>query len=319
MRRVVLAFLAIGLFAGCNAASIETNESVAAGTVWSFSVNLPDAEDFDDAKVFLDGDRTISFYTYNGKIKFDQDDVDKSRVFSVTEPIDNTVYFLVSPLERGDHEIGLEVDGETEDEEQVNFFEIYDAEGRADLQSQINSLRGSVNSVVEQFNDFGEKTLSEQDRAELEAKIAQVESLISSLEQDVENRSLENAQKVDVLLKDVTSLQQRTFDMNKSFGIGLFSVGAVSQDVQTAVIVLIIVVVAAVLVAKYRDRIPLKKGLYGKPKKGQDLFSRQDKEITEQVLNESQDEEQKGKWAFGEKEEKQHQRKGFNIGDLIRK
>ncbi|GAI26586.1 unnamed protein product [marine sediment metagenome] len=76
---------------------------------------------------------------------------------------------------------------------------------------------------------------------------------------------------------------------------------------------------AAVLVVKFKDKIP-KKGLYGKAKKKSAVFSQHDEDIANQVLTESQDESKSGKWAIeGAKPAVKAERKRFNIGDLLRK
>ena len=324
MKRIFIAFMLVAFLASCSAASIEVYESIPANAVWSFSVNLPDADDFDDAKVFLDGGRLISFYTHNGEIIPESDGLDKSRVFSSTEPINNTVYFLVSPLEKGDHEIELEIDGDTVDEEVISFFEIYDAEGNADLQSQITSLRGNVNSVVEQFNEIKDKldeTLTEEDKRALEQSINNLETDVGALETEFENSSLQNQNRVEVLLEDVTALQARTADLNSSLagGLGFLSLGSLNQGTIMIIVTIIIAIVAAMLVVRYKDKISFKKGLYGKPRKNKVMFSQHDEDITEQVLNESQDSEKVGKWSFGDTKPVKEERKPFNIGDLLRK
>ena len=104
------------------------------------------------------------------------------------------------------------------------------------------------------------------------------------------------------------------------FGVGFASLGGVSQELVGLGILFVVLIAAAVLVVKFRDRISLGKGLYGKPKKEKATFSKQDEDIAEQAMTEAQDEEgKKGKWAFGSEGQPKEGSKRFNIGDLIRK
>ena len=74
---------------------------------------------------------------------------------------------------------------------------------------------------------------------------------------------------------------------------------------------------AIILIVKYKDKIP-KRGIYGKIKE-KPVFSEKDEDIAEQVMTESSEESQKGKWAFGEAKPEKEERKRFNVGDLIKK
>ncbi len=324
MRKFLIAFLVMIVAGGSFAASIDVQEAVPADTVWSFSVTMPNAADFDNAKVLLDGTRIASFYTYNDKIKFDEEDIDRTRVFSNTEPIGNTVYFLVSPLEKGSHELVLEVDDESRAEEQIEFFEIYDAEEKADLQTQLTSVRGSVNSLIEQYNavetQLGEK-LDEADRQQLQSGIDSLQSALTGLENSLEEQGTDSSSKINALNQEVQVVNTRVNDLNKAsgFGAGLFSLGSVKPETRAAIVFILVVVAAAILVAKFKDRLPLKKGLYGKPAKKEVAFTKHDKDIAEDVMNETQEETEKGKWAFGTSKPVKQERKPFNIGDLIKK
>lgn len=320
MKKFALAFLVMILAGSCYAASIDVQEAVPADTVWSFSVTMPNPADFDDAKVLLDGTRIASFYTYNDKIKFDEEDIDRRRVFSNTEPIGNTVYFLVSPLEKGSYELVLEVDDESRAEEEIEFFEIYDAEEKADLQTQLTSLRGSVNSLIEQYNavesQLGEK-LTEADRQALQSGIDSLQTAITNLEE----QETDSGNKISALNQEIQVVNTRVNDLNKAtgFGIGFFSLGSIKPETRAAIVFILVVVAAAILVVRFKDRLPLKKGLYGKPAKKDVAFTKHDKDIAEQVMNETQEETEKGKWAFGTSKPVEKERKPFNIGDLIKK
>lgn len=324
MKKLVFAFLVLAIASSCNAASIEVQDSVPAKTVWSFSVTLPNGEDFDDARVLLDGSRLISFYTDPSDeiVAYDED---SSRLFSSTEPEGRKVYFLVSPLAKGTHDIELKVDDETEDEREVSFFEIFDADEQGDLQSKLNSLRGTVNSVVEQVNGFEgrlSEALTEEDRQALQSSINSTKDSITALESRLKQQETESDAKIDVLLQDLEVQRARINDLNKPvlFGVGFASLGGVSQELVGLGILFVVVIAAAVLVVKFRDRISLRKGLYGKPKKEEATFSKRDKDIAEQAMTEAHEEEgQKGKWAFGSEERPKGGSKRFNIGDLIRK
>jgi hypothetical protein len=321
MKKLVLAFLVV-MLASAFGASVDVQESLPATTVWSFSVKLPGANDFDEAKVWLDGSSLISFYTYNGKIKFDSDDVDKSRVFSNTEPIDNMVYFLVSPMEDGIHEIELEVDGDVVDSEEVDFFEIYDAEDKASLQQQISTVKGSVATLIEQYNQLEASLgsyLKEEDRQALQSGIDGLQASLENLEAAVEGQEQQNSLKFQVLADDIAGQRAVQSSEAQGSGTGFVSLGSLNQEYLALAAAFVAAAVAVFLLVKFRNRLPLKKGLYGKPKQGEMGFSQRDEEITSQVLEESQD-ERKGKWAFGDSASKPpREEKRFNIGDLIRK
>jgi len=99
-------------------------------------------------------------------------------------------------------------------------------------------------------------------------------------------------------------------------GFAALSLKGLGPEAQLALVLIAGVVIVIVLAARFKDRIRLSRGLYGRPGKENVVFSSRDEEITEQVLSESQDEEKKGKWAFGPGEKRG---KRFSIGDLIRK
>lgn len=325
MKKLLFAFLVLAIMGSCYAVSIDVQDSIPANTVWSFSVRLPNASDFENAQVLLDGDSLIRVYAPSNKILSpDQEDIDKTRVFSNTEPIDNTIYFLVSPLAKGSHDIALKVDDEDETEKEVLFFEIFDADEQGDLQSRLDSLRGTVNSVVEQVNGFEgrlSEALTEEDKQALQSSINSTKDSITALESRLKQQETESNAKIDVLLQDLEAQRARINDLNKPllFGVGFASLGGVSQELVGLGILFVVVIAAAILVVKFRDRIPVKKGLYGKPKKEEATFSKQDKDIAGQAMTEAQEETSKGKWAFGSKKQPKEESKRFNIGDLIRK
>ena len=321
-KHAFFALVLLTLATNACAASIEAQETTPEKTVWSFAVRLPAGTDFDNAQVLLDGTNLIEFYTNpsNETIAYNQD---SERLFSNTEPEGNKVYFLVSPQATGEHTIRLEIDGETQDEKTLLFFEIYDAEGKADLQTQVNSLRGSVNSLIEQMNtmnDTLEQTMTQEDKQALQTSINNIDSSLTELEQKLEQQETENNAKTSVLLEDVQRLQEKTNDLNKAIapGIGFAALGAIDDTAKTGLGLLALAIIAAVLIIRYKDRLPINKGIYGNWKK-KPLFSEHDEEIAEQVLEESQDESQKGKWAFGhEPKQEKEEPKRFNLGDLIR-
>ena len=322
MKRIALLLIVLLLAAGCGAASIEVQESVPASTVWSFSVILPNAVDFDDAKVLLNGSNIASFYTYNGRIKFEEDDIDRAKVFSNTEPVSNRVYFLVSPLAKGTHTLKLEIDGAAADEKSVEFFEIYGAEGNEDLQEQMASVRGSVNSLVGQFNELEGRlanALGAEDKAELNAGIAEVESALSSLEAAVEEKGSERDAKINALNGYLQQLEARESEKEMQAGTGFFSIPSIGPEMQALLLIAVVAAASVFLVAKFRDRIPVKKGLYGKVKIEMPSFSQYDRDITEQAMKEAkEDPGPGGKWAVESESHREKEHK-FSIGDIIRK
>jgi hypothetical protein len=320
MKRLLFAFLVLVLAGSSFATSIDVQEKIPAETVWSFSVILPGAGDFSDADVFLNGNRIMSFYTYNDKIKFDEADIDKTKVFSSTEPIGNRVYFLVAPLSRGEHEIAVEVDGEEEARKEVDFFEIYDAGESADMETQLNSVRNTTNSLLNQVAELEAAALTEEDRQALQTSIDSIKSSVSLLEASLAEQGEDTSQKIDVLAGDVETLQDRTNDLNASMGTGMFSLFNLDPGVGMAIAFVVIAILVALALIRYKDRLPsLKGGLYGR--QGDGAFTERDEEIAGQVMSESQDEAQKGKWAYGDFQAKkpEPERKRFNVGDLIKK
>ncbi len=325
MKKIIFALMVLALLGNVNAASIGVQQNIPANTVWSFSVTLPAGTDFDDAKVLIDGSRIISFETVGSSQTIQAFDPDNSRLFSSTEPVGNTVYFLVSPMAKGSHDLTLKVDGDDLAEEQVSFFEIYDAEGRADLQSQVNSLRGNVNSVVDQFNSFEGKlgeALTEEDKQALQASINAVESNVSALETELGNLAQETGVKTQVLAEDIEQIKQGDLLEEEQIllGAGLFSIASTADEMKPFIIFILVAIAGAILVIQFRDKLPSSKGLYSSWKKEKPIFSEHDEDIAEQVLIESQDEIKKGKWAIeGASPPEKAERKPFNIGDLLRK
>ncbi len=326
MKKILFAFLVLLLAGSCFATTIDAQEKIPAETVWSFSVTLPDADDFSDADVFLNGNRIMSFYTYNGKIKFEEEDVDKTKVFSNTEPIGNRVFFLVAPLSRGGQEISVEVDGEEKTRKEVDFFEIYDASESADLETQVNSVRNTATSLLNQVAALEDKlgqALTQEDKQTLQSGIDSIRNTISGLEASIAEQEAATGQKIDILAEDIQNLQGMTTDLNASMaaGVGMFGLFDLNPSFGMALAFVAIAIVIALALIRYKDKFPtLKSGLYGKQGK-RDSFSKHDEDIAEQVLTESQNEDQKGKWAYGnfKQEKPKTERKRFNVGDLIRK
>ena len=324
MKKLIFALIVLLFVTGTSAASIDVQETIPANTVWSFSVTLPNGADFDNADVLLNGNKIASFYTYNNNIKFDEKDIDKTTVFSSTEPVGNSVYFLVSPLGDGDYDILLEVDGSTADEQTVNFFEIYDADTQGDLHSRLDSLRGTMKSVVDQVNGFEERlsaALTEEDRQALQANIDSLQSSMSEIETGLKEQDADNLTKIIALNDYLNDSEIRTNEdkATPATGVGMVSLGSVGPEAQTGILFIIVAIVTVVLVVKFKDKIP-KKGLYSTSKKQQSVFSQHDEDIADQVMTESQDEVKSGKWAIeGAKPVGKTERKRFNVGDLLRK
>ncbi len=323
MKRLLFALIILLAATGAGAASIDVQESIPANTVWSFSVTLPNGTDFDDAEVLVDGSRIISFETVGSSQTIQAFDEDSSRLFSSTEPVGNTVYFLVSPLDDGEHNIVLKVDDSEVDEESVDFFEIYDADERADLQNQVTSLKGSVNTLVSQFNSIEESlgsALKEEDRLALQANIDNLQASMSEVETGLESQTGDNLVKINALNKYLNELEMRTNELVNPpvTGIGMVSLGSVGAEAQAGILFVIVAIIAAVLVVKFKDKLP-KKGLYSKSKSEASVFSQHDEDIADQVLTESQNAEKSGKWAIEGAKPVKQERKRFNVGDLLRK
>ncbi|MBN2067086.1 MAG: hypothetical protein JW744_01320 [Candidatus Diapherotrites archaeon] len=325
MRKTVFAFLLVLLAGFCYSASINVEGSLPANTVWSFSVSLPNGADFDDATVFLEGTELISFYT-NPSNQIIAYDADSTRVFSYTEPIGNNVYLLVSPMAKGSREITLEVDGVEEDNEEIGFFTILDADEQGDIQGQLNSLKGSLNTLIGQLNELEESALTEDDRQELLSKIASIEGSIYSIESSLaslESKANVNESEIQGLSLQASDLMQRTADLNAAIsGTGLFGLGKAGEMLGLAIVVIIVAIIALSFAYSNRHKLKfnVKKSVYGKQKPAKSIqgFSRKDEDITSEVLEE---EGRKGKWAYGDHELKQEAResKRFQLGDLLKK
>ncbi len=320
MRKFIFAFILLLLAGGCFAASVEVEQAVPAGTVWSFSVSLPNGQDFDGARVLLDGSTLVSFTSPSDKIvSYDED---SSRLFSITDPENGKVYFLVLPLEKGDHVISLEVDGSQEAEEEVDFFGIFDAESSTSLKEQIDGVKNSVAGLIEQYNKLEDKlkaALTEEDKQQLQSSISSVESSVSQLEAAVEEQGEGTNTKIQGLVNDMLSMRQETAEQPVGMFAGFASLGEVPPETASGVLAIIIVIGAAILLVKFRDWLPFKKGLYGKAGGKEMSFSKRDEDIAGQVMSESHEEASKGKWAFGKEKPVKQEKKRFNIGDLIRK
>jgi len=251
MKGLLFAFFALALIGSCNAASINVEEAVPANTVWSFSVELPNADSFDDAEVRLDGSRLIAFYTYNNKVKFDEEDVDKTRLFSNTDPIGDEVYFLVSPLDEDDHKITLRVDGDTVEEKNVDFFEIYDADDKASLQEKIDNVKGSVTSLITQYNQLEERmgtALTQEDRQAIQSSIDNLQGSLNSLEASVQESDGSNEAKISALLQDIEALRNKIYgqETGSTVGTGFISLGSVSDETRNVIVLLLLAIAAVV-------------------------------------------------------------------------
>ena len=323
MKRIAFALMVLLLTAGGGAASIEVQGSVPASTVWSFSVTLPNAGDFTDAKILLDGPQIARIKGDSG-IYFPPNSIDTTKIFSRTDVVSNRVYFLVSPLAKGTHTLRLEVDGSSADEESVEFFEIFDAEGNADLQDQLTSIQGSINTLVSQLNEIESRlgeTLDADDRAELQAGIDSVQSALSGLEANVELKGGESDAKINALNGYLQQLEQRESEKEMQAGTGFFSIPSIRPEMQAFLLIVVVAAAAVFLVAKFRDRIPIKKGLYGNVKIRVPSFSKYDSDITEQAMKAAQRDTSSpdGKWAFESEAHKEEAHRGFGFGALIKK
>lgn len=324
MRKIAFAFLLIALAGSCFAASIDVPETLPEKTVWSFSVTLPNGSDFDDADVFLDGSRLISFYTNPSDeiIAYNEDD---SRLFSATEPSGAKITFLVSPLAEGPHTLRLEVGGSLEAEEEIEAFEIYDEASGASLQDQIANVKSSLAGLIEQYNQLEARLpnyLTQEDKSALESRINGVQSTVSALEASLEEQGSQNDLKAQALMQEIESVSSEVQEMKEPKGLlaGFASLPEMPPETQTGLIALVVAVGVAALFIKFRNRLPLGKGIYGAPAPEKASFSSQDEDIAEQVMSEAQEDRGSGKWAFGrERIPVKQESKRFNIGDLIKK
>jgi len=323
MKNCIFVFLLVLLSGHVGAALINVEESIAANTVWSFSVSLPAGNDFDEAEVLLDGSSLISFYTTPNDeiVAFDQD---PTRVFSFTEPIGNTVYLLVSPRAKGSHKIVLTVDGEEEADEEINFFEILDAGEQAELQGQLNSIKGSVSTLIEQLSELDERALDEEDRQQLQSRITGLKSRLDSIQsslQAIEAKSTSNQDQIQGLAAQTADLERKTIDLNTALAsTGLFGLARGAQSLGLLAIALVAAAISVLVAYNNRHRLKFKRSVYGKQKKpepGLD-FSKKEEEITGEVLEE---EGRRGRWAYGNATMKPEPKesKRFQLGDLLKK
>lgn len=317
MRKLLFAFLVMVLAGYCSAASIEVKESLPAETVWSFSITLPNAADFDNADVLLDSSSLVQFYTSPaGQIV--AYNPDKSRLFYVSElASSNRVFLLVAPMAKGDHTISLKIDGTSSAEKTVNFFEIGSFDDKQSIQGQITSLNGSINTVIQQMNDLDEKALTGQDKQELQSGINELQSKLGSLEAKLKQDSQDKA---NVLVADIQVLQQRVDDLNKAAGFGIGFALLPGADSGTALIALLVIaaLVAIMLIVKFKDKIPLRRNMYGKFKRDSPVFSVRDDEIAEQVSSQMPEADAgNGKWAFDQAPAKP--KGAFGFRDMLKK
>ena len=307
----------LGAFAGINAPA-----SIPADTVWSFSVSLPAAGEFSSARIFLDGTQVAKVNGDSG-IYFPPNSVESSRILSNAIG-GNTAFFSVAALGKGTHTLKMQVDSIDPESREIYFFEVFNAESQRELQSQLDSVRGSVNSLITQFNSLEEKSngaLTASDKEELLAGIKELGSLAEALQAELELQKSENAAaqgEIQSLSGEMSSLKGKPVVTGSGAGAGVagfFSAAILDSGAGMALIAVIVAAVFAVLLVKNRGRLRFRKSIYAKAEKAEEVSSINTKEVTE-VLEEM---EKKGKWAFVENKAAGEPKKPFSMGEIIRR
>ncbi len=323
MKKLLSALLLFLLAVSCSAASINVQNAVPADTVWSFSVTLPDAGDFDEAEIMLDGSSLVTLYTRSNKILVDV--LNETKVLS-NAVVGSSVYLSIAAVGKGTHSIRLVIDGEEEASKEVLFFEVLAAEDQPDLQSQINSLHGSINSLIEQFNELDERAggmLKEEDRQQLQAGIDELSAAVNSLEAQLQQQQVAAEQaeaELASLQQQAQALGRKALELDETIASGLFGLAS-NPKAGLSMVIIIVAAVVIVLVVRNREKLQFKKGLYESHRKEEQepvVFSESEEEITGEVLQEEQG--KSGKWAFkGKKAGPRAESKRFHLSDLLKK
>ncbi|MCX6799025.1 MAG: hypothetical protein NTW59_02945 [Candidatus Diapherotrites archaeon] len=320
-------------FAACaSAVSISAADSVAAGSVWSVSVSLPNAGEFNFAKIFLDGSQIAKVNGDSG-IYFPPSSADSSRVLSATVS-GNNANFLLAGLSRGTHTVSVSVDGGDSVGREVNFFDVLSAEEQGSLQSQLNSLRGSVNSLVEQYNALegkGGGVLTEDDKQEFLGELGNVKASIEEMQQRLSAAESDGAAtkgELGLLLGDVEALgakagvsvaaaENAALESSEQ-PTGLFSLPPLDPGLEMAMLVVVAAAAAIGLIFLNRGGLSRSGSVYSG--KSVPEFSSTYIEVKKEIEKEEEEEMQakNPKWAF-DKKPAAEEKKPFGIGDIVRK
>ena len=321
MRKLFLAFLLLLLFSVAYSASINASDSIAANAVWSFSVSLPNASEFDNAEVLLDGSSLgIKWYAPGDTILVDEKNIDKTRVFSSSQPVSNTIYFMITPMLKGTHSIVLNVDSSESARKEIRFFEALDSAQQANLQTELSGLRGTVIALEERLNALQADSLKKEDKDQLLAEINSLKGKIDSMQSSLDSFAADesqNKESIDGLVAETQALRQQTTKLNESMESGFFGLGKSWQGIGLIAALLIVAIIVIAVAYSKRHLFHFKRSLYGKRMGPGDLgatLSEEDGGIAAAGLAA---EARPGKWAVEKPvEEKRHR---FHFGDLIKK
>jgi len=312
---LLLLFAPLGVFAEINAPA-----SIPADTVWSFSVSLPAAGEFVSARIFLDSQQVAKVNGDSG-IYFPPNGVESSRIFSNAIG-GNTAFFSAAALGKGTHTLKMQVDSKDFESREIYFFEVLNAENQQEVEAQLNSVKGSVNSLITQFNGLEDKSkgaLTAADKEELLAKISGLGALAESLQAELQLQKSENSAamgEISALSREISLLKEKPKGIDLAAGAtGLFSAAALNSGIGIALIMVIVAAIAIALLARNIGRIGFKKSIYSKPQKEDAVSSINTNEVTE-VLEEM---EKKGKWAFDENKVADEPKKPFSMGEIIKR
>lgn len=318
MRKLLFASLFL-LLAAAASAAIDLQNSVAANSVWSFSVSLPEPSAFSSAKILLDDSQLIKIISDGSNTVPWPNSMDAARVSS-NAVVGNSVYLSVVGLPKGAHTIKVQVDDWSPESREVYFFEAMDAAEQSNLQSQLNSLKASVDTLTEEVNSFPADYLRKEDKDQLLAEISALKGKIDSMQSSLDSVAADesqNKQGIQGLITETQQLRQQTTKLDESMQSGFFGWGKLTQGTGLIAALLIVAIIVIIIAYSKRHLFHFKKSLYGKRMNSEDLgatLGEEDGVIDAKGLAA---EAKPGKWALEKPVEEKRRR--FHFGDLIKK
>ncbi len=318
MKKFAFALLFL-LLASAASAAIDLQGSVAANSVLSFSVSLPSASSFREAIVFLDSDELIGVYTFQSKVKIDEDSLNKTKVVS-SAVVENVVYLSIAALRSGSHTVKVQVDGTETESREITVFEPLDSEQIAEMQKDLSGLRGTVIAQEERLNALQADSLRKEDKDQLLAEIDSLKEKLDSMQSSLDSVAADesqNKESIDGLVAETQALKQQAAKLNESMESGFFGLGKSWQGIGLIAALFIAAIIVIAVAYSKRHLFHFKRSLYSKRMSTDDLgeaIGEGDGVIAAEGLAA---EAKPGKWALERPvQEKSHK---FHFGDLIKK
>jgi hypothetical protein len=319
MRKLLFAFLLLLFLFGNASAAINVQDSLAANSVLSFNVSLPSAGSFREAVIFLDSDELIGVYTFQNKVKIDEDSINKTKVVS-SAVVDNVVYLSIASLKSGSHTVKLQVDGAETESREITVFEPLDSGQIAEMQKGLSGLRGTANALEERLNALQADSLKKEDKDQLLAEIDSLKGKLDSMQSSLDSVAADesqNKESIDGLVAETQALKQQAAKLNETMESGFFGLGKSWQGIGLIAALLIAAIIVIAVAYSKRHLFHFKRSLYGKRIGSDDLGEALGEDGGGLAAAGLAAEAKPGKWALEKPVEEKSRR--FHFGDLIKK